>query len=109
MPRQGELNPDNVAKALGAKVETEFEQGKNLAAKGSGTYTFDEATGVYTVTYTADTRAVSTTFTYADNAITFTSPMAFGMAVLPFLPGDILKALVAAFLGVKLNHALKNH
>ena len=57
-------------------------EGKDLAAKGSGTYTFDEATGVYTVTYTADTRATSTTFTYADNAITFTSPMAFGMAVL---------------------------
>ena len=33
LPRQGELNPDSVAKALGAKVETEFEQGKNLAAR----------------------------------------------------------------------------
>lgn len=63
-------------------------EGKNLAAKGSGTYTFDEATGVYTVTYTADTRAVSTTFTYADNAITFTSPMAFGMAVLNITDDD---------------------
>ena len=28
------------------------------------------------------TRAVSTTFTYADGAITFTSPMAFGNAVM---------------------------
>ena len=57
-------------------------EGKDLAPKGSGTYTFDETTGVYTVTYTADTRASSTTFTYADNAITFTSPMAFGNALM---------------------------
>ena len=32
---------------------------------------------------------------------------AVGMAVLPFIPGDILKALAAAFLGVKLNHGME--
>ncbi len=63
-------------------------EGKNLAPKGSGTYTFDDATGVYTVTYTADTRATSTTFTYADNAITFTSPMAFGIALMNITDDD---------------------
>ena len=34
---------------------------------------------------------------------------AMGMAVFPFLLGDVLKACVAAFLGVKLNHAMEKH
>ena len=33
---------------------------------------------------------------------------AVGMAVLPFVPGDILKAIAAAFLGGKLNRMLEN-
>ncbi len=32
---------------------------------------------------------------------------ALGMAVLPFLPGDIMKAFAAAFLGVKINQAVE--
>ncbi len=32
---------------------------------------------------------------------------AVGMAVLPFLPGDIMKAFAAAFLGVKINQAVE--
>ena len=35
-----------------------------------------------------------------------TLPQAVMMAVLPFIPGDIIKALVAAFLAVKLNRVL---
>ncbi len=31
---------------------------------------------------------------------------AMTMAVFPFIPGDIMKALMAAFLGTKINHAL---
>ena len=33
LPRQGELNPDNVAKALGAEVKVYFENAKNLAGR----------------------------------------------------------------------------
>jgi len=33
LPRMGELNPDNVASGLGAKVEEHFEMGKNLAGR----------------------------------------------------------------------------
>ncbi len=64
-------------------------EGKDLANKGFGSYSFDEATGVYTVTYIADTReGTTTTFTYSDNAITFTSPMMFGMAMMNITDDD---------------------
>ncbi len=64
-------------------------EGKDLAEKGFGTYTFDEETGVYTVTYTANTSVgATTTFTYSDSGITFTSPLYFGMAKLNILDDD---------------------
>ena len=66
---------DTTAKTL--KVQA----ASDLADKGFGTYTFDETTGVYTVTYTADTTVgAQTTFTFANDAITFTSPLYYGMA-----------------------------
>ena len=64
-------------------------EGKDLAEKGFGTYTFDEETGVYTVTYTKNTQVdATTTFTYSDSGITFTSPLYFGMAKLNILDDD---------------------
>ena len=66
---------DTTAKTL--KVQA----ASDLADKGFGTYTFDETTGVYTVTYTADTTVgAQTTFTFANDAITFTSPLYYGKA-----------------------------
>ena len=56
-------------------------EGKDLANKGFGNYTFDEKTGIYTVTYTADTaEGAATSFTYANDAITFVTPAYFGKA-----------------------------
>jgi len=69
---------DTEAKTLNTQDPRE---GKDLAKKGFGTYTFDETTGVYTVTYTADTTAGATAqFTYSDDAITFISAAYFGRA-----------------------------
>ncbi|MDE6124475.1 MAG: hypothetical protein K2G22_04505 [Eubacterium sp.] len=63
--------------------------GKEGAEKGTGTISFDETTGVYTVTYTADTTAgTTTTFTYENDAITFTSAMRFGIASINTLDED---------------------
>ena len=52
--------------------------------KGSGSISFDARTGVYTMTYEAGVTVVAlgstTTFTAADNGITFTSPLRYGAA-----------------------------
>ena len=37
-----------------------------------------------------------------------TLPEAFVMAALPYIPGDIMKCLIAAFLGVRVNKALES-
>ncbi len=56
-------------------------EGKDLANKGFGSYTFDEKTGIYTVTYTADTAEGATaSFTYSDKGLTFVTPIYFGKA-----------------------------
>ena len=56
-------------------------EGKDLANKGFGSYTFDEKTGIYTVTYTADTaEGAMTSFTYSDKGLTFVTPIYFGKA-----------------------------
>ena len=56
-------------------------EGKDLANKGFGNYTFDEKTGIYTVTYTADTAEGATaSFTYSDKGLTFVTPIYFGKA-----------------------------
>ena len=56
-------------------------EGKELANKGFGNYTFDEKTGIYTVTYTADTaEGATTSFTYSDKGLTFVTPICFGKA-----------------------------
>lgn len=52
--------------------------------KGSGSISFDSATGVYTMTYEAGVTVVAlgstTTFTVSDKGITFTSPLRYGAA-----------------------------
>ena len=52
--------------------------------KGSGSISFDARTGVYTMTYESGVTVVAvgstTTFTAADNGITFTSPLRYGAA-----------------------------
>ncbi len=50
--------------------------------KGSGTISFDEKTGVYTMTYTEGVKVenATTTFVAAENGITFTSPLYYGIA-----------------------------
>ena len=63
-------------------------EGKDLAPKGFGHYEFDETTGIYTVTYTEHTQATSSSFTFADDAITFVTPMGFGMAVINITDED---------------------
>lgn len=63
-------------------------EGKDLAPKGFGHYEFDETTGIYTVTYTEHTQATSSSFTFADDAITFVTPMAFGMALINITDED---------------------
>ncbi len=45
--------------------------------KGTGTISFDKATGVYTMTY-SDNAAKTSTFTATKDSITFTSPMYYG-------------------------------
>lgn len=69
---------DTAAKTLNTQDPRE---GKELANKGFGSYTFDELTGVYTVTYSADTAEGATAqFTYAEDSITFISAAYFGRA-----------------------------
>lgn len=63
-------------------------EGKDLAPKGFGHYEFDETTGIYTVTYTEHTQATSSSFTFADDAITFVTPMGFGMALINITDED---------------------
>ena len=64
-------------------------EGKELANKGFGTYTFDELTGIYTLTYTADTAEGATAqFTYSDGSITFISPAYFGKAKMDIRDAD---------------------
>ena len=63
-------------------------EGKDLAPTGFGHYEFDETTGIYTVTYTEHTQATSSSFTFADDAITFVTPMGFGMAVINITDED---------------------
>lgn len=52
--------------------------------KGSGSISFDSATGVYTMTYEGGVTVVAlgstTTFTVSDKGITFTSPLRYGAA-----------------------------
>ena len=52
--------------------------------KGSGSISFDSATGVYTMTYEGGVTVVAlgstTTFTVEDKGITFTSPLRYGAA-----------------------------
>ena len=52
--------------------------------KGSGSISFDSATGVYTMTYEAGVTVVAlgstTTFTVSDKGITFTNPLRYGAA-----------------------------
>jgi uncharacterized protein with FMN-binding domain len=56
----------------------------NDTNKGSGSISFDSATGVYTMTYEAGVTVVAlgstTTFTVSDKGITFTSPLRYGAA-----------------------------
>ena len=56
----------------------------NDTNKGSGSISFDSATGVYTMTYEAGVTVVAlgstTTFTVSDKGITFTSPLRYGVA-----------------------------
>ena len=50
--------------------------------KGSGTFSFNKGTGVYTMNYIEGVKepGCTTTFTAAENGITFTSPMYYGIA-----------------------------
>lgn len=56
----------------------------NDTNKGSGSISFDSATGVYTMTYEGGVTVVAlgstTTFTVSDKGITFTSPLRYGAA-----------------------------
>ena len=68
--------------------------------KGTGTVSFDETTGVYTLTYTNKENATST-FTATEDSITFTSAMHYGGAKMNvvdengnFIPYTALKEVI---------------
>ena len=66
-----------------------FSTQRNGAEKGTGTISFDEYTGVYTVNYTeVAPEGATVTFTYDENGITFTSPLYFGSVRMNTLDDD---------------------
>ena len=66
-----------------------FSTQRNGAEKGTGTISFDEYTGVYTVNYTeVAPEGATVTFTYDENGITFTSPLYFGSVKMNTLDDD---------------------
>ncbi|MDO4355262.1 MAG: FMN-binding protein [Clostridia bacterium] len=81
----------NIILVIDADAKTLHTYSMAGDAKGSGTYTYNPETGVYTVTYTADTQAGvgnTATFVYENNRITFTSPLYYGVAKLNEIDED---------------------
>ncbi len=84
------ISPMKLAATVTIDRETNtFSTQRNGAEKGTGTISFDEYTGVYTVNYTEYApEDASVTFTFSDDGITFTSPLYFGSVRMNTLDDD---------------------